>query len=725
MNIDSRRAYRFETPAQWNTCLFRGADREGGNGAIRPFAPFDRTPVRYESRGARLAVVTPTGEIMWLDDEGILFRLEPCNDQPEASPAPCALVNGSRIVSTSDGLWIVDRDNNSLALYEADSFTRLTTIDLAGLRIIDIASDGRRSVFALVQSKLGWTVLSFDSAGHTTRSIRLQGLADAEAFTFLARSQKFVVLTKAPSPKLVWYLIDRRSVRKTDCYEEAVANPFFSRTVAGMRACFEGVVLGSDTRERVYLAGREGKEFGRSEYIVSFDSDGNPSGDVPVDPAEAPITGLVGYRDSLYATGRRGMLKFTASNAVPDGAGPVRSTLITPMLFSPARADKRLWLRVEATGRLPEGSTLEISYISAEKDDDKKFILGILNDETSPASNRIETLRGETDLWKGTTTFSGAAAATAEQKSYSAKLFGEVSSYIWVSVTLSAASGSALPDLSKLEVVYPGRTLMENLPAIYQIEETRANSFLRSLVGVLEATTQGIDDKIASMGSLIDPSSAPDPWLNFVARWVGIPWDDALDIEQKRTLLRRADEILKGRGTRRGLEALLDALMPGEGLRFRVTDTTADFGFAIVGDDSCVGSTLPAMLGGTSVWNSELDWYAVLGRTRLPCAASTDDGLEKLTGRIRVEVAATASQREAWEPWLQTMLDEMVPLTTSVELRWVSLRSLRDDRLDDDLVLEPAPMPHLGSDAITELARFPAREVRLSDSDPIIGRRLR
>lgn len=728
MNTDQLRTYRFETKAQWNTCLFSEADRStlSGSDAIRPFAPFGRSPMRYETRGARLPVITRTGEIIWVDNGGTLHRLTACNDAPESSTSPGAVIGAFRIMATSEGLWILDRDRNSLELYETDSFTRLVTIDLSNLRIVDIASDGRKLIYALVQAERGWKVLSFNGAGHLTGSIKLQGHShDAVGFGFLRDAQRFVVLTGDPHPKLIWFSIDRRWARKTDCYEEAVAVRFFSRPVSGMRPCFEAMVIGSDARERVFLAGRDGKEFGRGEYIVTFDSDGNSLGDVPVDPRDAPITGLTGYRDNLLATGRRGMLRFTSSRIVPDGAGPVRSMLITPMLSAPDSADKRRWLRVEATAQLPEGSTLEISYVSADKEEEKNYILTLLNDKALPASRRVKRLRGESDLWKGKTVFQGSGTPTLEPKTFSVKLFDEQDRYVWVGISLTAANGSSLPELSRLEVLYPGRTLMENLPAIYQIEETRPNSFLRSLVGVLETTTHGIDNKVASMGSLINPSTAPGPWLDFIARWVGVPWDDALKIEQKRRLLGRAAEILKGRGTRRGLEALLDALMPGPDLRFRVTDTTADFGFAIVGGESCIGTTLPAMLGTTSLWNSELDWYAVLGRTRLPCTATPDDGVGQLAGKIRIEVAATAKEREAWEPWLPALIAEMVPITTRVELRWVTGRSFRGDRLDDALILEPAPTPHLGTDAITDLARLPEREVRLSDADPIIGRQLR
>ena len=124
---------------------------------------------------------------------------------------------------------------------------------------------------------------------------------------------------------------------------------------------------------------------------------------------------------------------------------------------------------------------------------------------------------------------------------------------------------------------------MEYLPAIYQRAEAEPGSFLRNLVGVLEATTQTLDGEIGAMGSKIDPDTAPVPWLNYVARWIGLPWDDALDETQKRALVKRANEIATKRGTRAGLEALLDCLMPGQPPRYRVIDFTSEYSFATVG----------------------------------------------------------------------------------------------------------------------------------------------
>jgi len=241
---------------------------------------------------------------------------------------------------------------------------------------------------------------------------------------------------------------------------------------------------------------------------------------------------------------------------------------------------------------------------------------------------------------------------------------------------------------------------------------------------VLESTTQGIDARIAAIAGHVHPSTATGPWLDFIARWLGLPWDDALDNEQKKRIVASASELARGRGTRAGLDALLECLLPGTPRRFRVTDATADFGFATVGGEDSRGGTLPALLAGRTQWSAELDSSAVLGGMRLPCAAQIDDGAREIAGRIRVEVAATGEERRVWEPWLSALINEMVPLTARVQLRWVSAQALRGARLDGSLVLEAAPTPHLGSNAVTGVARLPERGSRITATGADIGTRL-
>jgi phage tail-like protein len=336
----------------------------------------------------------------------------------------------------------------------------------------------------------------------------------------------------------------------------------------------------------------------------------------------------------------------------------------------------------------------------------------------------VQKLIREPGIWSAPLVFQGSGTASASSAVLSAPLLDVREPYVCVRITLVATAGGSLPALSELTVLYPGQTLMESLPAIYRRVEAQPRSFLRSLVGVLEATTQGLDARIAAMAAHIHPTTAPPRWLDFIARWLGLPWDDALSDEQKRRIVGRASELARGRGTRAGLETLLETLMPERPRRFRITDPTADFGFATVGGEACRGTELPALLGGRTAWSTELDASAVLGRMRLPCDASVDDGVRHLTGRIRVDIAASGEERRAWEPWLAALIADMTPLTARLQLRWVSARALRDERLDGSLVLESAPTPHLGTDAVTGIARLPERGSRITSTGADIGTRL-
>jgi hypothetical protein len=109
---------------------------------------------------------------------------------------------------------------------------------------------------------------------------------------------------------------------------------------------------------------------------------------------------------------------------------------------------------------------------------------------------------------------------------------------------------------------------------------------------------------------------------------------------------------------------------------------------------------------------------------RLPCEGQIDDGARQIAGHIRVDVAASGDERRAWEPWLATLINEMVPLTARVQLRWVSAQALRGARLDGSLTLEGAPTPHLGGDAVIGIARLPERGSRITATGADIGTRL-
>jgi phage tail-like protein len=714
MKADKLKSYRFATEAQWSSCVFVQVDRESlrKNKEVRPFAPYERPGTLLRSRGGYAPAVTRAGEIFWRDDHCAIHRLTTCDYAPDEFYASGSLGRANRIVSTASGLWVIAAHPEVVELFEENTLTRLATVEIHDAKMVDIASDGD-TVWVLIQRQASWHAVQVDGRGHEVRTVDFKGIAKAASFVFLKRSKRFAVLAGDQYQKLYWFDSNSREL--------------FSLQVGALHPCFTADALGSDSSDRVFLAGAD-DDRERRPFVLILDAEGNSLGDVLLDTKDAPVTGIAADRDSLLITGPRGLTQFSVAEVVPEGAEHVQCTLITPRLFSPDREDKRRWLRVEAKAILPEGSTLEISWTATDNEVVARDRLkGLANDESVPARQLVAKVLSDPGVRRGQTLFAGVAGAGKENEEavFTAKLFDVKERYLRVCVTLSAASGARLPVLSELNVFYPGRTLMEDLPSIYQREEDQPDSFLRALVGVLETTTQGLDRRIGAMGSYINPTTAAEPWLDFIARWLGVPWDDALTLDQKRAVVRRASEIAKGRGTRAGLEALLEALIPGSPPRFRVKDVTADFGFAVVGGESCAGSALPAMLGGYTRWRSELNANAVLGRTRLPCANQLEDGAWQLAGRVQVEVAATAAERAAWRPWLLALITQMVPLTARVELRWVSKRAFRSGRLDGTVTLESPPEPTLGTDAITGLALLPERGVRLSKCGAPMGTRLR
>jgi phage tail-like protein len=717
MSAQPQRRFRFATPAQWSTCLFDRVDRDAfdAQGNIQPIAPYEQTARLYATNGAHAPAVSPAGEILWHDDAGCLHRLTACDDEPEVSAAPFAIAHASRLVSMWSGLWVIGPERTSLERYEEDTLSRLSITDLPdGARVIDIASDGRDQLFALVKRGDVTQALRIGCSGHIVETVTFEGVAAATAFVFLRTAQRFVVMTGDECPQLYWFAATGGAALK-------------SVVIGAMHPCFSATALGSDSRNRVFLGGVDGEELDGRPFILVFDGDGQPLDEIALDVRDARVTGVARTRDALLVTGPRGLLRYSIAKAVPDGTAAVRCMLVTPVMHSPGREDSRRWLRIEAGSDLPDGASLEISYASTADVAIRDRLTAIAGNAAILASLRIQRLLREPGIWAPSIVFRGSKAIAPEATSpppRSAPLFDVHDPFVWVCITLSATAGGSLPSLNELSVLYPGNSLMENLPAIYRRAEAQPGNFLRSLVGVLESTTQGLDARIGSLASQIDPATAKGPWVDFIARWLGAPWDDALSDEQKKLILSRAGDLARTRGTREGLETLLDCLLPGSPPRYRITDATADIGFAVVGGGTCRGSVLPVLLGGRTQGSPELGANAVLGHMRLPCAGQVDDGVRQLVGFLRVDLAATSEERQAWAPWLPALIEDMVPITARLQLQWVGPLALRGNRLDGSLVLQGPPTPHLGSDAVTGVARLPERGSRITSTGADIGTRL-
>jgi phage tail-like protein len=693
MSADHQRRYRFATAAQWVAGLSARVDGDtlDATGAVMPFAPYQDTPAFYKSTGAFAPAGARDGRIFWRAAGCALLRLDPGDDRPQAMTAPAPPNQIHRMAVARDSLWLSGGSPAELRCHDTTQLARRFVVKLAGMRLIDFAGDGRDGVWALAapQSPTGAEdengealCIHFDCAGY-----ELQRFAPAVAgmpiqLARLARGERLVILAAGG--------------KRLYAYSPGNPQPLYTVDIDGIRPCFEATWLASDGRSRVVLAGLEHAAWGGGATGLTLDADGQLLHALAL---PGPATGIHATRGGLLVTTAEGLLHY-----MPGGAGATgvdtRCDFVTPVLQSPLDDNPRRWLRVEALATLPPGTSLEISYAATADPEVQEKAARVAADRSVTGGRRLALLREYLQGWKAPMVFrSDTGGAQAE---YAVPLFDVHEPWLWVSVALLAAPGAALPRLERLDVLYPGRTLMEYLPRVYQRAEAGPDNFLRALVGVIETGTQEQDRRIAAMGGMIAPETAPPEWLDYVARWLDLPWDDALDEQQKRRVLASADLLASRRGTRAGLETLLAALLPGAPPPYRLVDVGAQYGFAALG-----AAPLPALLGGLPVSAAALNRKAILGKARLTCADSPPDDVSRLAGQITLSVTATLAQRSAWEPWLANLVGAMLPATTRLVLRWASVAGrLLDERLGGDYALNEAPAPHLGTDAVTGLARL-------------------
>lgn len=90
------------------------------------------------------------------------------------------------------------------------------------------------------------------------------------------------------------------------------------------------------------------------------------------------------------------------------------------------------------------------------------------------------------------------------------------------------------------------------LPTVYQEID-----LIHRFVKIFEEAFDPVVNSFTSMWAHLDPLTAPQSLLPFLAHWVDWPLDAELSLTQQRRLIRRAVEIYRSRGTRKGLRFYL------------------------------------------------------------------------------------------------------------------------------------------------------------------------
>ena len=149
--------------------------------------------------------------------------------------------------------------------------------------------------------------------------------------------------------------------------------------------------------------------------------------------------------------------------------------------------------------------------------------------------------------------------------------------------------------------VRPRSLYLNFLPALYHEVD-----FIGRFLKIFEQAFEPIVHSLDAMWANLDPLTAPQALLPFLAYWVGWQNDPAWDVMQQRRLIRQAVELYRWRGTRKGLRLYLhwytglplnEDIPQESGKHISITEP---FGAAFTLSDAVLGE---AVLGGGQAYH--------------------------------------------------------------------------------------------------------------------------
>jgi len=136
-----------------------------------------------------------------------------------------------------------------------------------------------------------------------------------------------------------------------------------------------------------------------------------------------------------------------------------------------------------------------------------------------------------------------------------ALLFRAKGRYLWLCAEL-IGSEKETPLVRGIEVHFPRKTYVDDLPALYQ-NDPKSKDFLDRYLSLFQTVMAQTDRAIAEVPRAFDPDASSGPSLRWLLGWLGLEADDRWTEPQLRELLRHAPTLSKRRGTRYALETLV------------------------------------------------------------------------------------------------------------------------------------------------------------------------
>ena len=216
------------------------------------------------------------------------------------------------------------------------------------------------------------------------------------------------------------------------------------------------------------------------------------------------------------------------------------------------------WHKFILDADAPANTQIWVSYLAA---DEKQFNLNGMRDLDAfleETMRKAKTGKDEQEIEQRIVKLDQLAWSKPIVNAPDALIHRAVGRYLWLRIEL-IGNESLSPEVKSVRVDFPRTSYLRYLPAVYQEDET-SRDFLARFLSLFETFFAGLERQIDKIARYFDAESsvATGEFLRWLATWLAIAADKGWDEARLRALVKRAPELYKKRGTREGLEEIIE-----------------------------------------------------------------------------------------------------------------------------------------------------------------------
>lgn len=678
--------------------LITGEVRDGAAVPLREWSPSGRSFGSGTSAEIIDFVEGVGGELLWLDSCSHVYRRNAFGLQTWTAPCPETLKSVSRMITWGRKLWVLDSSRQCLHCLDWRSLQELESITfntLGGqltnalkhnhkIEILDIAPDFQDGFWLLglcssppQKAQAALVICRFNAMATLCRGSQITISVNNATLPPQASFAVVCAEKDAKSPEMRFALSYQDSnltkilrIILKIYYRSGVYNRKRKTVYKWRRLPEITMPLCRSFNNRI-------SSNGKSVFLIP------DKASVTSPPAIVRFNGeqVIVNTDASRATFRSDDRAFyTSGNTIQEWVGHQvqrASSLKFLNLLSKSSSPDRAWSRVEILAHLPAGATLSI-FAAASNDPaiDKEVRAIAMNKAHLPADRLYQIYKGLGLKWTHRATYKGDLADVVDQvgghqrRKFVAPLHSHSEKHLYLYIEISGNHPKEEPQLFSVDVLKRPRSLMDDLPRIFRAPEPEGSAYLQDLVSVLDATSDDLGTVIGRLGSNIDPHTAPEDWLDYLGRWMGVPWHEQLPPAAKRRLLKRSSVLSRWRGTRRGLILLLKCLLPNAVVR--VQDVNSSLRLAILAElPDGSPPRLPLVLMGSDAPGCRLGARgARLGQLKLSDDKAARDPVEHAQSRVWVDIWAYGQDLRSSGEFVKDFVTEFLPAGLVADIRW-------------------------------------------------------